>query len=278
MANKSSSWFEGWRKSSGWKTSLPAQTPKVRKNADWKVRRWRDGTRSFHEAGLQIEDRVSWQKSLKESQKREDELVQQLWTTRKDEGRKEELEDCFDVWVRCCAEAEAAEEQKSLVEEEFKQCFERYKATWEFVEKKTEAAAVPEQQHKESTLGRGLQSPYGLGQTWLGPRRTRVTSSDQLLRSCPDTGTFYPCPYAITSPLSVVSMQISIKRRRQFSSVQRLKNEFRAFWAQAVRRRPHTRLRLLWGFVLSWGWLGPNVFPLVFLLLMPLMFLLLLLR
>ena len=32
--------------------------------------------------------------------------------------------------------ADAAQEQKSLVEEELKQCFERHKATWEFVEKK----------------------------------------------------------------------------------------------------------------------------------------------
>ena len=64
-------------------------------------------------------------KSLKESQKREDELVQQsadrLAVTRKDKGRKEDLEDSFEAWVRCCDEAEAAQEQKTLVEEELKQ-------------------------------------------------------------------------------------------------------------------------------------------------------------
>ena len=47
--------------------------------------------------------------------------------TRRDKGRKEELEDCFDAWVQCCEEAEAAQEQKSLVEEELKQCVDRHK-------------------------------------------------------------------------------------------------------------------------------------------------------
>ena len=81
----------------------------------------------------------------KEKPERGDELVRKsadlLAVTREDTGSKEELEHCFDAWVRCCDEAEAAQEQKSLVEEELMQCFERYKATWELVVKKTEAVA-----------------------------------------------------------------------------------------------------------------------------------------
>ena len=42
----------------------------------------------------------------------------------KGQRKKEELEACFDDSVRCCDEAEAAQEQKSLVEQEIKQCFE----------------------------------------------------------------------------------------------------------------------------------------------------------
>ena len=40
-----------------------------------------------------------------------------LAVTAKDNGRKEKLDDCFDAWVRSCDEAEAAQEQKCLVDE-----------------------------------------------------------------------------------------------------------------------------------------------------------------
>ena len=52
-----------------------------------------------------------------------------LIVIRKVEGIKEELEGRFDSWVRCCDEAEAAQEQNSFVAEERKQCFERFKAS-----------------------------------------------------------------------------------------------------------------------------------------------------
>ena len=71
---------------------------------------------------------------------------------------------------RCCDEAESAQDQQSIVEEELKQCFESYKATWEPAEKMTEVVAakclavVPEQQHKESEFGSRLERPCGHGQ------------------------------------------------------------------------------------------------------------------
>ena len=47
-----------------------------------------------------------------------------LAVTRKDKGGKKNVKIAFDAWVRCCDEAEVALEQKRIVEEELKQCFE----------------------------------------------------------------------------------------------------------------------------------------------------------
>ena len=74
----------------------------------------------------------------------------------KDKRRKEYLEDCFDAWVRCCDEAETAQEQNSFVEENSSNALQGTKETCESVEKQTKScrrkslAVVPEQQHTKS--------------------------------------------------------------------------------------------------------------------------------
>ena len=62
MANKGSSWSQGCKQSSAWKTSSPVTDCQSSKDkwtkADRKETRWRDVTRRFHEAGLQIKDKT----------------------------------------------------------------------------------------------------------------------------------------------------------------------------------------------------------------------------
>ena len=69
---------------------------------------------------------------------------------------------------------------------------------------------------KSQNLDADFKNPNGLGQrTWLGQRHGKDDSS-------------------------VVSMQISIRRRRQCSPMKETKDEFRDFWAEASCRLPHT--------------------------------------
>ena len=103
-------------------------------------------TKVFYESEVQVKERkTTWQKSFKEGQKTEDELVQQtaelLAATRMDKGTKAELQDCFDSWARRCDEAEAARSKKSLAEDGLKQCFERHKTSWEPAARKTDVIA-----------------------------------------------------------------------------------------------------------------------------------------
>ena len=64
-----------------------------------------------------------------ESQGKSEKLVERsadpLAVTKKNKGRIAEVEGYFDVWVRCCDEADMVHEE----EQKFKQCFGRYKAT-----------------------------------------------------------------------------------------------------------------------------------------------------
>ena len=56
-----------------------------------KKSKWKDATKDFHEARLHIKERkTSWQKSFKESQKRQELKAQ----TRADKGTKIQLQDC----------------------------------------------------------------------------------------------------------------------------------------------------------------------------------------
>ena len=102
-----------------------------------------------HDPGVQIRERkkdIFGKESIKESQEGEDELVNQngrdCWPLScMDEGMKAELQDCFDSWVLSCDAAEVAMDQKSLAEEELKQCFERHRTSWEPTARKAEVAA-----------------------------------------------------------------------------------------------------------------------------------------
>ena len=77
---------KGWKQTSGWHK-------KQWTKADKKETRCGDATSSSHETGLQLKDKtVLWQKTPKESQKREDELVHNLrikpsWTWSKNMAR-----------------------------------------------------------------------------------------------------------------------------------------------------------------------------------------------
>ena len=81
----------------------------------------------FCEAGMQIKERkASWHESFKDSQKREDDVVQNtaelLPATRMDKGRMAEPQHCFDSWARSCDEAKVVlEQQKSRAVEDLKQ-------------------------------------------------------------------------------------------------------------------------------------------------------------
>ena len=119
-------------------------------------------TKVFYEVGVQIKERqTSGQNSFKESQEREDELVQQtselLAATRMDEGMKKvDLQDCFDPWVR----RKSVSGTKSVGEEELKQCIDRHRTSWEPTARRAEI--VPEiigsnlKQHQGSERGGGL--------------------------------------------------------------------------------------------------------------------------
>ena len=121
MVHSSPSWSKVWKENRVWKLGMAAGTPEARKNSGPKKTKRRKlercHTQIFHESELQIKDRkVPWQKSVKESQKREDELVQlkaELFSvTRADEGTKVELQDCFDSSVRSFDGADVTLEQK----------------------------------------------------------------------------------------------------------------------------------------------------------------------
>ena len=77
--------------------------------------RWSDVTRSSHEAGLQTQDKkLSWQRSLQERQKREDELVNQsadlVTVTKRDMEEKKNLKTAATPGFRV---VKFAQEQKS---------------------------------------------------------------------------------------------------------------------------------------------------------------------
>ena len=83
MANTSSSWSKGWKRHSGWKNKITrwrqlkfGRTMDQRRPEGDEMER--GCNKCLYEAGLQMKDKkASWQKGLKESLKREAELVQQ---------------------------------------------------------------------------------------------------------------------------------------------------------------------------------------------------------
>ena len=109
------------------------------------------------EESLKKGKKVSWQNSLKEGQKKRRRIgttiCGSIGGNQKGQRKtRKELEDCLDAWVRCCDEAEAAQEHKSFVEEELKHCFGRYNATWESSQQKNIAVVREQQQHLEADL------------------------------------------------------------------------------------------------------------------------------
>ena len=108
----------------------------------------------------------AWERSLKEGQKREHELVQptaELQTaTRVDKGTNTEFPDCFNAWVQICDAADEIHERKSLQEEELKQCFDRLKLSWEATARKTEVHSSQRSNTKGQNVGQEWDAPLNL--------------------------------------------------------------------------------------------------------------------
>ena len=130
----------------------------------------------FFAAGPQIKDKkASWQKSLKESQKREDELVRQtrLATNREDKEESANLKITSTPGVRCCGEADVVFGAKKASPKKSSNALKGTRTSWNPAEKKTEE--TPWQLSQSSnTKSQNLESFYELGQRQrLGQRQGR---------------------------------------------------------------------------------------------------------
>ena len=121
---------------------------KIGTNSDKKEMRWRYVTKSFHEAGLQIRNQESLM--TKECQGKPERIL--LMITRKDKRKKEKnLKTASTPGFGVAMTPKLPNNRKSLVEEELRQCFGRYQATWRCVERKTEVVTEKAWQFSQSS-------------------------------------------------------------------------------------------------------------------------------
>ena len=162
MANKSSSWSRGWRAKfrveiefTSWRQSKFARTSGHSRQEGDEMER---GYKTFYEASLQIKDKkASWQMSLRKGRKEKT-----SWYNTTDSGsvgrnqqrqrkKKKNLKIASTLVFGVVMKPKWPQEPKSIINEELKQCFARYKESWEPVEKKTEVVAEKAWQSSRSS-------------------------------------------------------------------------------------------------------------------------------
>ena len=124
-----------WRSS-----SLSSQRSEERKGSH--KDRWGEVTQQFHEVGLLVRDKKdSWHKSIKECQKREDELVSLTMEFKSEimrgQRKKGKFIQIYEMWVTRCAEVRRAEDAARKAENIFKMNFEKCLAAQEVEEEQS---------------------------------------------------------------------------------------------------------------------------------------------